>query len=55
LPIKTDAEGLDADDIVIKVADGRMPGYHARPKGKANAPVVLLAMEIFGLHESSRT
>jgi carboxymethylenebutenolidase len=28
-----------------------MPGYFARPKGKANPPVVLVAMEIFGLHE----
>jgi carboxymethylenebutenolidase len=49
--IKTDTEGLDADGTVIKVADGLMPGYYARPKGKANAPVVLVAMEIFGLHE----
>jgi len=49
--IKTDAEGLDAGDIRIKVADGEMPGYFARPKGKANPPVILVAMEIFGLHE----
>ena len=49
--IKTDTEGLDADETVISVADGQMPGYYARPKGKANAPVVLVAMEIFGLHE----
>jgi carboxymethylenebutenolidase len=49
--IKTDTGGLDADDTVITVADGQMPGYYARPKGKANAPVVLVAMEIFGLHE----
>jgi carboxymethylenebutenolidase len=49
--IKTDTDGLDAGDCKIKVADGEMPGYFARPKGKANAPVVLVAMEIFGLHE----
>src|SRR5262252_2367737 len=49
--IKTDTEGLDAGDAKIKVADGEMPGYYARPKGKANPPVVLVAMEIFGLHE----
>jgi len=49
--IKTDTEGLDAGDIRIKVADGEMPGYFARPKGKANPPVILVAMEIFGLHE----
>jgi carboxymethylenebutenolidase len=28
-----------------------MPVYFARPKGVANPPVVLVAMEIFGLHE----
>jgi carboxymethylenebutenolidase len=49
--IKTDTDGLDAGDTRIKVADGEMPGYYARPKGKANPPVVLVAMEIFGLHE----
>src|SRR6201995_3900872 len=49
--IKTDTDGLDAGDCKIKVADGEMPGYYARPKGKANPPVVLVAMEIFGLHE----
>jgi carboxymethylenebutenolidase len=49
--IKTDTEGLDAGDTKIKVADGEMPGYFARPKGVKNPPVVLVAMEIFGLHE----
>ena len=49
--IKTDTDGLDAGDAKIKVADGEMPGYYARPKGKTNPPVVLVAMEIFGLHE----
>src|SRR5438270_9463525 len=28
-----------------------MPGYFARPKGVSNPAVVLVAMEIFGLHE----
>src|ERR1700742_4520298 len=49
--IKTDTDGLDAGDAKIKVADGEMPGYFARPNGVANPPVVLVAMEIFGLHE----
>ena len=49
--IKTDTDGLDAGDCKIKVADGEMPGYFARPKGVTNPPVVLVAMEIFGLHE----
>jgi carboxymethylenebutenolidase len=49
--IKTDTSGLTAGDAKIKVADGEMPGYFARPNGVNNPPVVLVAMEIFGLHE----
>jgi carboxymethylenebutenolidase len=49
--VKTDTDGLDAGDARIKVSDGEMPGYFARPKGAASPPVVLVAMEIFGLHE----
>jgi len=49
--IKTDTSGLPAGDAKIKVADGEMPGYFARPANATNPPVVLVAMEIFGLHE----
>jgi len=49
--IKTDTDGLDVGDTTIKVADGEMPGYYAKPKGAVRPPVVLVAMEIFGLHE----
>src|SRR5215470_10642194 len=49
--IKTDTDGLETGDAKIKVSDGEMPGYFARPKGASNPPVVLVAMEIFGLHE----
>ncbi len=49
--IKTDTAGLDAGDAKIGVAGGEMPGYSARPKGVSNPPVILVAMEIFGLHE----
>jgi carboxymethylenebutenolidase len=49
--IKTDTDGLTAGDAKIKVADGEMPGYFARPNGVSNPPVVLVAMEILGLHE----
>ena len=52
--IKTDTVGLNAGDAKIKVADGEMPGYFARPDGAGNPPVVLVAMEIFGLHEYIR-
>ncbi|VIO76197.1 dienelactone hydrolase family protein [Bradyrhizobium ivorense] len=49
--IKTDTSGLTVGDARIKVADGEMPGYFARPAGVNNPPVVLVAMEIFGVHE----
>src|ERR1700719_2252656 len=49
--ITTDTTGLTTGDTKIKVADGEMPGYFARPSGVNNPPVVLVAMEIFGLHE----
>ena len=49
--IKTDTDGIDAGDTMIKVADGEMPGYYAKPKGAVRPPVVLVSMEIFGLHE----
>src|SRR3982075_4536180 len=49
--IKTDTNGLTAGDTKIKVADGDMPGYFARPNGVSNPPVLLVAMEVFGLHE----
>lgn len=52
--ITTDTTGLDVGTANIKVADGEMPGYFARPKGVANPPVVIVAMEIFGLHEYIR-
>jgi carboxymethylenebutenolidase len=49
--IKTDSNGLTVGEAKIKLADGEMPVYFARPAGVANPPVVLVAMEIFGLHE----
>jgi carboxymethylenebutenolidase len=49
--IKTDTKGLDVGDTSVRVADGMMPVYFARPAGVSNPPVVLVAMEIFGLHE----
>jgi carboxymethylenebutenolidase len=52
--IKTDTAGLTAGDAKVKVADGEMPVYFAKPANAANPPVVLVAMEIFGLHEYIR-
>jgi carboxymethylenebutenolidase len=49
--ITTDTAGLDAGEAKIAVPGGDMPAYFARPKGVSNPPVILVAMEIFGLHE----
>jgi carboxymethylenebutenolidase len=49
--IKTDTSGLTVGDAKIKLADGEMPGYFARPAKADNPPVIVVAMEIFGLHE----
>jgi carboxymethylenebutenolidase len=49
--IKTDSNGLVAGEVTIPVGDFKMPAYRAAPVGKANAPVVLVVSEIFGVHE----
>jgi carboxymethylenebutenolidase len=49
--IQTDTEGLAAGPVTIPVGDFKMPAYRAMPAGKANAPVVLVVSEIFGVHE----
>jgi carboxymethylenebutenolidase len=49
--IKTPTDGLKAGDAKVKVTDGEMPVYYARPANATNPPVILVAMEIFGLHE----
>jgi carboxymethylenebutenolidase len=49
--IQTDSNGLDAGMTEIKVADGEMPAYYAWPVGVQHPPIILVCMEIFGLHE----
>jgi carboxymethylenebutenolidase len=49
--VTTDTAGLSAGDAKVKVADGEMPVYFAKPANAQNAPIVLVAMEIFGVHE----
>jgi len=49
--IQTDTSGLSTGDAKVKVADGEMPVYYAKPANAQNPPVVLVAMEVFGLHE----
>jgi carboxymethylenebutenolidase len=49
--IKTDTSGLKAGDATVKVSGGEMPVYYARLDGVSNPPVILVAMEVFGIHE----
>ena len=49
--IKTDSNGLVAGEVTIPVGDFKLPAYRAAPAGKADAPVVLVVSEIFGVHE----
>jgi carboxymethylenebutenolidase len=49
--VTTDTSGLSAGEAKVKVVDGEMPVYYAKPNNAQNAPVILIAMEIFGLHE----
>jgi carboxymethylenebutenolidase len=49
--VTTDTQGLQAGEAQVPVTGGSMPVYFARPVNVANPPIVLVAMEIFGLHE----
>ena len=49
--IHTDSNGLDAGDDKIAVTGGDMPIYYARPAGVAHPPIILVCIEVFGLHE----
>ena len=49
--ITTDTTGLEAGPVTIPVGDFQMPAYRAQPAGKKNLPVILVASEIFGVHE----
>lgn len=49
--ITTDAEGLEAGEVKIPVADGAIPAYRAMPSKGKNFPVAVVVQEIFGVHE----
>ncbi len=49
--ITTDADGLDAGEVKVPVADGQMPAYRAQPAGKKNLPTIIVIQEVFGVHE----
>jgi carboxymethylenebutenolidase len=50
--VMTDTNGLTAGMVQVRTKDGQMmPAYRAKPSNVQNPPVVLVAMEIFGVHE----
>lgn len=49
--VRTDTQGLVTGEVTIPVGDFKLPAYRAASAGKANAPVVLVVSEIFGVHE----
>ncbi len=49
--IKTGTDGLSAGTAKVNVPGGEMPVYSANPAGAEKPPVILVAMEVFGLHE----
>ena len=49
--IKTGTDGLSAGMAKVNVPGGEMPVYSAKPAGAEKPPVILVAMEVFGLHE----
>jgi carboxymethylenebutenolidase len=53
-PVTTDTAGLTVGEAKVKVEGGEMPVYFARPANVQNPPVILVAMEVFGLHEYIR-
>src|SRR5580700_2573867 len=49
--ISTDSKGLTAGEVEIPAGDLRIPAYRAKPASGASFPTILVAQEIFGLHE----
>ena len=48
--ITTPSDGLEEGRGFVDVGDDDMFAYRAYPKGKKNAPVILVVPEIFGVH-----
>jgi len=49
--IQTDTKGLKAGMADVAVSGGNMPVYFARPANVQKPPIIIVCMEIFGLHE----
>jgi carboxymethylenebutenolidase len=52
--IVTPSQGLETQEVRIATQNGQMPAYFAKPTGRSDLPIVLVAQEIFGLHEHIR-
>ena len=51
-PIHTDEAGLVVESVQLAPPDGfALPAYVARPKGRGRHPAVIVASEIFGVHD----
>jgi carboxymethylenebutenolidase len=54
-PVTTGSDGLTIDEVAIpNGAASPLPAYVARPAGKGRHPVVVVASEIFGIHDYIR-
>ena len=49
--ITTDTAGLEAGEVKVPVKDGEIPAYRAMPDKGGPFPTVLVASEIWGVHE----
>ncbi len=49
--IRTPADGLAVGEITYEVNGFQVPAYRAAPAGRTGLPVVLVAHEVFGVHE----
>ena len=49
--VHTDSTGIEAGEFQLKVADGMLPAYYARPTGPGPFPTVLVIEEIFGVQD----
>ena len=51
-PIHTDDAGMLVEEVFLSPPDGfHLPAYIARPAAKGRHPVVIVASEIFGVHD----
>src|SRR5438477_4434266 len=49
--IATDTQGLMTGEVKVKVKDGEIPAYYAMPAKGGRHATILVASEIWGVHE----